>query len=332
MTYASPTLRIRQLRHRHPSDRGGLGQIHGADGSRLPPVRQDRRDQEAGDAQEQVRQQRDRQHRSRIEAGLLGALAQRGTDGILVTVLLPAGKRRLAGVGAQRRCPCREEQVGAVDAIGEQHQHGTAPTDGRGDAQWAGQQLLHGGTVDTGHHRHQPCRELIVGHQTCPGAAELAPRHFRWGHPWSASPTKVEQMRPLLTDHQLFGDLRLDGSGAVGRAQLGQEAGTAGRLLGVTDPAAVVDGLIGETGPPGTGEHRVQLQFDANGIRLAGQTPAPHQSADMRVHSDARNAESVTQHHVGGLPTDARQGHEIIEPTGELTVEPLQQRPTEPDQ
>ena len=68
-------------------------------------------------------------------------LAERRRHGVLVAVLLATGKRGLAGVRAQGGRSRGQQQVGAVGAVGEQHQHGAATADSGCDTQRARKEL-----------------------------------------------------------------------------------------------------------------------------------------------------------------------------------------------
>lgn len=84
--------------------------------------------------------------------------------------------------------------------------------------------------------------------------------------------------------------------------------------------------------PVATGEEGHEVTLDLHGIRLLGPAEASGQSPEMGVDGDARNAEGITQHHVGRLATDPRKRDEILEPRRNLTTEPVGQRLADADE
>src|SRR6478609_7230261 len=76
--HLTPVGRIGQFGNRHPGHCRSFRRVDGAHLPRLTPVGQHGADQEAGRGQEQLREQRHRKHRGRVQTRLLVPLAQRG--------------------------------------------------------------------------------------------------------------------------------------------------------------------------------------------------------------------------------------------------------------
>ncbi len=90
-------------------------------------------------------------------------------------------------------------------------------------------------------------------------------------------------------------------------------------------PAAMPDQLVGQRGPVLAREERHKVGLNAIGISLFGPAEAARESAHMRVHGNARCAERIAEHNVGGLATDPRQGDQILKPIGHLPAKVIAQ-------
>ena len=107
-------------------------------------------------------------------------------------------------------------------------------------------------------------------------------------------------------------------------------AGTAGGLAGVADPAAVEDQPVAHDRPLLARDQGGQVGLDLDRILLLGQLHAPREPPDMGVDGDARDPERVTEDDVGGLASDARQFHQLIEPPRHLAAVRSPARPRDP--
>ena len=98
------------------------------------------------------------------------------------------------------------------------------------------------------------------------------------------------------------------GTGAERRAQPGDRAGAACRLLGMAAPAAVPDEVVGEHRPVALGEEGADGVLDLDRVGLLGPAEAAREPAEVGVDGDAGHAEGVAEHDVGGLATRRRAG------------------------
>ena len=67
-------------------------------------------------------------------------------------------------------------------------------------------------------------------------------------------------------------------------------------------------------------------------VLLLRPAEAPGQTAEMRVHRDSWDPESVAQHHVSGLASDPRQSYQVLEPRRHVTAKSLDQHRPDLDQ
>ncbi|CUR62522.1 hypothetical protein NOCA180166 [metagenome] len=95
---------------------------------------------------------------------------------------------------------------------------------------------------------------------------------------------------------------------------------------------AVPDDVVGQHRPVALGEERPDSVLDLDRVGLLRPAEATHQPAEVGVDGDARLAERVAQDHVGRLATDAREGDQVVEASGHLAVEGVDQRLAELEQ
>jgi hypothetical protein len=120
--------RVGQFGHRDPLDRGHLPDVCRPHRGGLPPPGQHRDHAELAPFDEQLGQHAEHVHAGRVEAGLLGRLAERGGDRPIVGVLDRAtGEGGLPRVPSQPLAALDEQEIRSVRPGAEEDQHGGPP-------------------------------------------------------------------------------------------------------------------------------------------------------------------------------------------------------------
>src|SRR5687768_4410937 len=93
----------------------------------------------------------------------------------------------------------------------------------------------------------------------------------------------------------------------------------------MTAPAAVPDDVVAQLGPVSWGEECGDCNLDLVGVGLGGPFETADQPSEVGIDSDAGNAETVAEYHVGGLAADAGESHQVFHPLRHFTAKALGQ-------
>ena len=94
----------------------------------------------------------------------------------------------------------------------------------------------------------------------------------------------------------------------------------------MANPPTVPEHPMGGRGPLASRQERGYVLLDLVRIGLGRPAKSLREPADMGVHRDARHAERVAKHHIGGLAADTRQSNELFHGAGNLAAEAIAER------